>query len=40
MMVYPDRNHGISGGATSQHLYELMTRYLDEHLMGRTALTP
>lgn len=32
LMIYPDRNHSISGGNTSLHLYGLMTRYLDEHL--------
>jgi dipeptidyl-peptidase 4 len=37
MMEYPGRNHAIAGGATSMHLYGLMERYLDEHLMGRTA---
>ena len=34
LMIYPDRNHAISGGNTSMHLFDLMTRYLDEHLMG------
>jgi dipeptidyl-peptidase-4 len=41
MMQYPDRNHSISGGMTSVHLRELMTRYLDEKLMGAVRpLTP
>ena len=41
MMQYPDRNHSISGGMTSVHLRELLTRYLDEKLMGATRpLTP
>ncbi|HEX9166354.1 MAG TPA: S9 family peptidase [Gemmatimonadales bacterium] len=41
MMQYPDRNHSISGGMTSVHLRELMTRYLDEKLMGAPRpLTP
>ncbi len=35
LMIYPDRNHSISGGNTSLHLYQLMTRYLEEHLKGR-----
>ena len=33
LMLYPNRNHGISGGSTRQHLFTLLTRYLDEHLM-------
>jgi dipeptidyl-peptidase-4 len=33
MMAYPNRSHGISEGrGTTRHLYELMTRYLLEHL--------
>ncbi|MEK6687840.1 MAG: prolyl oligopeptidase family serine peptidase, partial [Gemmatimonadota bacterium] len=40
MMQYPDRNHSISGGMTSQHLYSAMTRFLDERLVGGVALTP
>jgi dipeptidyl-peptidase-4 len=33
MMVYPNRTHSISEGpGTSRHLYELLTRYLTEHL--------
>jgi dipeptidyl-peptidase-4 len=33
LMAYPNRSHGISEGEnTSRHLYELMTRYLEEHL--------
>jgi dipeptidyl-peptidase 4 len=43
MMQYPDRNHGISGGNTTLHLRELLTRYLDERLLKRgpdAVLTP
>ena len=42
MMEYPDRNHSISGGNTSLHLRELLTRFLDEKLMGSgtRAMTP
>ena len=29
---YPDRNHGIYGGNTSLHLYNLMTRFIIENL--------
>ncbi len=33
LMVYPNRTHSISEGpGTSRHLYELLTRYLKEHL--------
>ncbi|HET9515439.1 MAG TPA: S9 family peptidase, partial [Gemmatimonadales bacterium] len=42
MMEYPDRNHSISGGNTTVHLRELLTRFLDEKLMGvvARAMTP
>lgn len=33
MMAYPNRSHGIfEGQGTTRHLYELLTRYLHEHL--------
>ena len=33
MLAYPNRTHAISEGSnTSRHLYESMTRYLEEHL--------
>lgn len=33
MMAYPNRSHGIFEGAgTTRHLYELLTRYLKEHV--------
>lgn len=33
MMAYPNRSHGIfEGQGTTRHLYELLTRYLQEHL--------
>jgi dipeptidyl-peptidase 4 len=31
-MYYPNRNHGISGGNTSWHLYQLMTDFLKRKL--------
>ena len=31
-MMYPNRNHGISGGVTSQHLYTMMTNWVAENL--------
>jgi len=34
MMAYPNRSHGINEGEnTTRHLYELMTRYLEENLL-------
>lgn len=36
MMAYPNRGHSIRRGKnTSRHLYELMTRYLRDHLKPR-----
>ena len=33
MMAYPNRSHAISEGKnTTRHLYELLTRYLREHV--------
>jgi dipeptidyl-peptidase-4 len=40
MMEYPDRNHSIAGGNTTLHLRELLTRYLDEHLMRPREVVP
>jgi len=38
MMDYPNRTHCIcQGKGTTLHLFSLMTRYLDEHLMGPGA---
>lgn len=37
-MIYPNRNHGISGGNAKIHLYTLMTRFLDEKLKGETEV--
>jgi len=30
--VYPDKNHGIYGGNTRLHLYEMMTKWVEENL--------
>ena len=30
--AYPDKNHGIYGGNTRWHLYDMMTNYLLENL--------
>lgn len=35
MAVYTNRNHGISGGNTSMHLYTKMTNWLKEKLQAR-----
>ncbi|MCB0481198.1 MAG: S9 family peptidase [Flavobacteriales bacterium] len=32
LMVYPDRNHGIYGGNTRLHLYNLLTEYIYKNL--------
>ncbi|MEP6571363.1 MAG: S9 family peptidase [Gemmatimonadota bacterium] len=37
-MEYPNRNHGIFGGNTRVHLFELLTRFVDENL-GSPAVT-
>lgn len=31
-MAYPNKNHGIYGGNTREHLYDLMTKFLEEKL--------
>ena len=40
LMVYPNRNHSISGGTTRQHLYSLLTRYLEENLPASAQRAP
>ncbi len=32
LMVYPNRTHSISGGTTRQHLFALLTRFVEENL--------
>jgi dipeptidyl-peptidase-4 len=32
LMMYPDKNHGIYGGNTRLHLYQLMTDYINKNL--------
>tara|TARA_B110001469_G_C9646193_1_gene326743 strand:+ start:1679 stop:3970 length:2292 start_codon:yes stop_codon:yes gene_type:complete len=34
MFVYPNRNHGIYGGKTRLHLFNKMTKFLEDNLMG------
>src|SRR6266576_2874039 len=35
LMVYPNRNHGIYGGSTRQHLYTLLTKFVEENLPAK-----
>jgi len=37
LMVYPNRTHSISGGSTRQHLYTLLTRFVEENLPANTS---
>ena len=37
LMIYPNRNHGIYGGNTRQHLYTLLTRFVEENLPPTAA---
>ncbi len=37
LMVYPNRNHSISGGTTTQHLYTLLTQFIEENLPATAA---
>tara|TARA_B100000161_G_C33217041_1_gene266782 strand:- start:152 stop:532 length:381 start_codon:yes stop_codon:yes gene_type:complete len=32
LFIYPDKNHGIYGGNTRLHLYQMMTDYIVENL--------
>lgn len=36
--IYPDKNHGISGGKTRLHLYTKMTEFIKDHL--KTNINP
>ena len=40
LMEYPNRNHGIFGGNTRLHLYELLTRFLNTNLGGPGIRAP
>lgn len=35
LMIYPNRNHGISGGGARLHLYEKMTAFLEKNLLDK-----
>jgi dipeptidyl-peptidase-4 len=37
LMVYPNRNHSISGGTTRQHLFMLLTKFVEENLPATTT---
>ena len=40
LAIYPDRNHGIyTGKNTRLHLYEKMTRFIEENLIRKTTKT-
>ncbi len=39
LMSYPNRNHSITGGPTSLHLRDLLTRFIDQTL-GPPVVTP
>jgi len=39
LMSYPNRNHGISGGNTSVHLYTMLTDWVVRHLAATRAAT-
>ena len=32
MFTYPNRNHGIYGGNTRNHLFQMMLSYIEENL--------
>ncbi len=34
MFIYPNKNHGIYGGKTRLHLFNKMTKFLEDNLMG------
>ncbi|HTO72921.1 MAG TPA: prolyl oligopeptidase family serine peptidase, partial [Gemmatimonadales bacterium] len=40
MMEYPNRNHGIFGGNTRVHLFDLLTQFLHENLGPGTMDRP
>ena len=39
-MVYPQKEHGITGAADRTHLYRKMTEFFDRHLKGNGAAMP
>jgi dipeptidyl-peptidase 4 len=39
-MIYPQKEHGISGSADRLHLYRKLTAFFDRHLMGIASPVP
>src|SRR5467141_2140766 len=40
LMVYPNRTHSISGGTTRQHLFTLLTKFVEENLPATASRAP
>ena len=38
LMVYPNRTHSIAGGTTRQHLFTLLTKFVEENLPATSGL--
>jgi dipeptidyl-peptidase-4 len=39
LMVYPNRTHSISGGATRQHLFTLLTKFVEDNLPAKSDIS-
>jgi dipeptidyl-peptidase-4 len=37
LMVYPNRTHSIAGGTTRQHLFTLLTKFVEQNLPVTTG---
>src|SRR5207237_8555073 len=40
LMLYPNRTHSISGGTTRQHLYTLLTNFVEANLPATASRAP
>jgi dipeptidyl-peptidase-4 len=40
LMVYPNRTHSITGGTTRQHLFTLLTKFVEENLPATQSARP
>jgi dipeptidyl-peptidase-4 len=40
LMVYPNRTHSISGGTTRQHLFTLLTNFVEANLPPTASRAP
>jgi len=40
LMVYPNRTHSISGGTTRQHLFTLLTNFVEANLPATASRAP